>query len=220
MFGDSPLSQARPYRGPTVLQTPSACGAKEWNVNMVNDVEMVVLADRNGRPAGSAPKASIHTSNTPLHFAFSCFLLDERGKLLVTRRALSKKTWPGVWTNSFCGHPAPGETTLEAVERRNCQELGCEPGSLHGISAILPDFSYRAVDSSGIVENEICPVFVAHLKPGAALDPHPHEVDSHVWIDPEALIAAVNATPFAFSPWLVEELADTRLQEAILQKRA
>ena len=72
--------------------------------------ELVVLASAEGEPIGTAPKAEVHTTDTPLHFAFSAWLTCG-GKVLVTRRALSKRTWPGVWTNAFCGHPAPGEET-------------------------------------------------------------------------------------------------------------
>ena len=60
---------------------------------MYDDVELVVLASEDGARVGTAPKATVHTADTPLHFAFSCYLLDDEGRLLVTRRALSKTTW-------------------------------------------------------------------------------------------------------------------------------
>src|SRR5699024_7430315 len=91
--------------------------------------------------------------------AFSAWLVRD-GKLLLTRRALTKQTWPGVWTNSFCGHPAPGESNADAVYRRAVVELGIDPSDLSAPEVVLPDFAYRAVDSSGIVENEICPVLL------------------------------------------------------------
>ena len=159
--------------------------------------ELVVLLDEQGTAIGTADKASVHDEQTPLHLAFSCHVSDRSGRVLVTRRALGKKTWPGVWTNSFCGHPGPGEDLVEAIRRRARQELGLRLGE---ITVALPDFRYRAVDASGIVENEICPVYtaVADADPVPAAD----EVAEWAWVDPAELRAAVAATPFAFSPWL------------------
>lgn len=173
--------------------------------------ELVVLAGSDGLPAGTADKAAVHTMDTPLHFAFSAWVLRE-GKVLVTRRALSKKTWPGVWTNAFCGHPAPGEENAAAVIRRAHFELGL---AISEVREVLPDFSYRAVDSSGIVEHEICPVFLVELAPGVEPQPNPDEVDSYEWVEPAELIRAAEATPFAFSPWMVEELAEAPLRQVL-----
>ncbi|RLP67551.1 isopentenyl-diphosphate Delta-isomerase [Mycetocola reblochoni] len=163
--------------------------------------EMVVLLDESGAPAGTALKAEVHTSNTPLHLAFSCYLLDRTGRLLVTRRALTKRTWPGVWTNSFCRHPGPGENNADAVRRRAGQELGT---SIEAVTERLPDFRYRAVDASGTVEHELCPVFTAIVDRDIA--PSVDEIMDWDWVDPEALQTAVESAPFAFSPWLREQL--------------
>ena len=178
--------------------------------------ELVVLADNKGLPAGTADKATIHTTETPLHFAFSAYLLDDAGRVLLSRRALSKLTWPGVWTNSYCGHPGPGESNEAAVVRRGLEEMGIPAAALGEVETVLPEFRYRAVDSSGIVENEICPVFVVRISDPALLNPNPGEIDSHDWAAPQQLFDAVDAAPFAFSPWLVEELADPRLRERLL----
>lgn len=159
--------------------------------------ELVVLAD-----GSTAPKESVHHADTPLHHAFSCWVTCG-DQVLLTRRALSKQTWPGVWTNSFCGHPAPGETHADAVVRRAAFELGI--GKLESVEMVLPDFAYRAQDSSGIVENELCPVFLARVDT-PELAPNPDEVDSFAWVEWDAVRAAVAATPFAFSPWMVLEL--------------
>lgn len=162
--------------------------------------EMVVLLDESGAPVGTTPKATVHGRDTPLHLAFSCHVLDGDGRVLVTRRALSKLTWPGVWTNSFCGHPGPGEDMVDAVRRRAADELGLE---LVDIELVDPDFRYRAVDASGIVENEICPIYTARPAPGTVPQPRPGEVMDHAWLEPAQLRAAIEAVPFALSPWLV-----------------
>ena len=79
--------------------------------------EHVILLDKQDKPSGMLEKYAAHTLDTPLHLAFSCWLFNEQGQLLVTRRSLGKKAWPGVWTNSVCGHPQTGETFEQAVER-------------------------------------------------------------------------------------------------------
>lgn len=159
--------------------------------------ELVVLLNDAGEPIGEAEKFSVHGLSTPLHLAFSCHVYDSAGRVLVTRRALSKLTWPGVWTNSFCGHPFPGESLTDAIIRRAALELGI---TVTDLEVVLPDFRYRAVDASGIVENEICPVYRAVTTD--VVQPNPEEVSEFAWLDPHALRGAVTAAPFAFSPWL------------------
>ncbi|MGA4669920.1 isopentenyl-diphosphate Delta-isomerase [Propionibacteriaceae bacterium Y1923] len=159
--------------------------------------EVVILVGPDGADAGTAPKSTVHTDRTPLHRAFSCYVFNEEGQVLITRRALSKLTWPGVWTNSVCGHPAPGETAARAIQRRMRLELGA---GVAGVEAVLPDFRYQAVDASGVMENEVCPVHIAHLL--GTLAPHPGEVAEWAWVDPGQLVTAVAATPMVFSPWV------------------
>ncbi|TFD03539.1 MULTISPECIES: isopentenyl-diphosphate Delta-isomerase [unclassified Cryobacterium] len=159
--------------------------------------EHVILLDDEGRHIGTAPKHSIHGSDTVLHLAFSCYVLNPLGEVLVTRRALTKKAWPGVWTNSFCGHPLPTEPLTQAVTRRAGFELGLE---LDHIDLALPQFRYRATDSNGIVENEICPVYLATTV--AEPTPNPDEVAEYAWTRPADLYRAVTDAPWAFSPWM------------------
>jgi isopentenyl-diphosphate delta-isomerase len=168
---------------------------------MATDPEQVVLLDDDGRVVGAADKATVHTTQTPLHLAFSCHVFDREGQLLVTRRALSKATWAGVWTNSFCGHPTPGESVEDAIARRASVELGI---AVSDLKLVLPDFRYRAIDASGIVENEICPVYRAVSTD--AVHANPDEVSEWEWVDPTSLTAAASAAPYAFSPWLVWQL--------------
>ncbi|MFO6452233.1 MULTISPECIES: isopentenyl-diphosphate Delta-isomerase [unclassified Aeromicrobium] len=164
--------------------------------------DLVVLLDDDHRPIGTAPRHGVHGTDTPLHLAFSCYLVDGEGRVLLTRRALGKRSWPGVWTNSFCGHPRPGEDVVDAVSRHGRGELGLEP---EAIRPVLPDFAYRAVDASGVVENEVCPVFVARAT--AAVKPHPDEVEEHRWVHVSDLRETVRVAPWALSPWLVEQAA-------------
>jgi isopentenyl-diphosphate delta-isomerase len=163
--------------------------------------ELVVLLDEEHQRVGVADKATVHTRETPLHLAFSCYVLDAGGRVLITRRALGKTTWPGVWTNSCCGHPGPDEDLDTAVRRRVGQELGMR---VSGVRPALPDFRYRAVSAEGIVENEFCPVFWARAEEGP--DPDPSEVAEYAWAEWADLVAVVERTPWLLSPWAVEQI--------------
>lgn len=165
------------------------------------DLDHVVLVDDRGRYLGSAPRVSVHGPDTPLHQAFSLYLFDEQDRVLLTRRALDKVTWPGVWTNACCGHPRPGEGLAVAVRRRLREELGLEVADLR---MVLPDFRYRAVDASGVVENELCPVLVGRAV--GDLGPDPAEVCQHAWVEWPDLVAAVRATPEVYSPWSARQV--------------
>jgi isopentenyl-diphosphate Delta-isomerase len=165
--------------------------------------ESVVLLDEEGRAIGTADKRTVHHADTPLHLAFSCYLFDADGSILITRRALHKATWPGVWTNSCCGHPAPGEQLEDAVRRRVEQELGVR---VEGLRLLLPRFRYRAVMDDGVVEHEMCPVFVATT--GDEVRPDPAEVEQVRWEPWDAFRAAVLDGSREISPWCREQVAE------------
>lgn len=164
--------------------------------------EEVVLLDEEGRAVGTADKRSVHHADTPLHLAFSCYLFDGEGSVLVTRRALHKPTWPGVWTNGCCGHPAPGELLEDAVRRRIHQELGVR---VEGLRLLLPRFRYRAVMADGTVEHEMCPVFAATT--ADTVRPDPAEVDEARWEPWEDFRAGVLGGTRDVSPWCREQVA-------------
>jgi isopentenyl-diphosphate delta-isomerase len=161
----------------------------------------VVLLDEAGRSVGTADKRTVHDRATPLHLAFSCYVFDRGGALLVTRRALHKPTWPGVWTNSVCGHPAPGEDLAAAVRRRAADELGI---GLVDVRLVLPAFRYRAVMADGTVENEMCPVFAARTDD--AVSPAAEEVDDVEWVDWPEFRQAVLEGRRDVSPWCVDQV--------------
>jgi len=169
----------------------------------VTGEELVVLLAEDGTPIGTAPKADVHHRDTPLHLAFSCYLFDADGRLLLTQRAHSKRTWPGVWTNSCCGHPGADESVAEAVGRRVEQELGLRVSDL---TPVLPDFRYRAEMADGTVENEVCPVYVARCD-ASALAPDPDEVAGHEWVRWARFRDDVLAGRREVSPWCVEQVA-------------
>lgn len=181
------------------------------------DIEHVILLDDDGRAIGTAPKSSVHGTDTALHLAFSCHVLNDDGQVLVTRRALGKTAWPGVWSNSFCGHPKPAEPVLSAVRRRAEFELGL---TLTDIELALPLFRYRATDASGVVEHEVCPVYVARTSDEPVLNPL--EVAEAEWVDPRDLAVSLSATPWAFSPWLVLQAQQLHLfeRELVEHRRA
>ena len=172
--------------------------------------ELVVLLDEAGEALGTTAKAGVHHADTPLHLAFSCYGFDADGRMLLTRRSLAKRTWPGVWTNACCGHPTPGEDLEDAVVRRVRRELGVEPRDLR---LVLPEFRYRAVAPDGTVEHEVCPVFVAELP--TMLAPDPDEVLEWAWVAPTAFLELAETAPFLLSPWSVLQAAEFRRGSAL-----
>ena len=163
--------------------------------------ELVVLLDEAGNAIGAADKAEVHGTDTPLHLAFSVYVFDDDGRFLLTQRAIAKPTFGGVWTNSCCGHPAPGEPIADAVVRRTEQELGL---ALRDLKLLLPTFRYRAVGDNGIVENEMCPVFVATASGDP--EPDPAEVEAWEWVDWPSFRDDVLSGRREISHWCFEQV--------------
>ncbi len=165
--------------------------------------ELVVLVDETNHVLGSASKAEVHGAVTPLHRAFSFFGFDGDGRFLIQQRSRAKKTWPLVWTNTCCGHPMPDEKNEDAVARRLKFELGIEADS---ILEILPDYRYQATHL-GVMENEICPVFVGRI--GTKFELNSEEVEAVDWIDFHDFVTRLkdpeDSTYAHFSVWCREE---------------
>jgi isopentenyl-diphosphate Delta-isomerase len=168
-------------------------------------VEQVVLLAEDGTAIGVEDKAVVHHADTPLHLAFSSYVFDSAGNTILTRRALHKKTFPGLWTNTCCGHPLPEEDMAEAVLRRLRDELGMKTGEPE---LLLPAFRYRA-EMDGVVENEMCPVF--RVLSDDEPVPNPDEVDSTERVPWADYASGVLDGTRVVSPW-------SRLQVAELVK--
>lgn len=164
--------------------------------------ELIVLLDENLQPIGTAPKLAAHHADTPLHLAFSCYVFNEAGELLITQRAASKKVWPGVWSNSFCGHPMPNDSLEDAILRRGAFEIGLT--DLTNLQKVLSDYRYRTPSYNGIVENEFCPVFIAKTASEPQLNPE--EVSNYRWTTWQALKQAINQDPKVYSYWFKDQL--------------
>ena len=166
-------------------------------------MESVVLLDEAGHASGTADKMAVHHDHTPLHLAFSCYLFNQAGQFLLTRRAEAKLTFPGVWTNTCCGHPQPGEPLSGSVLRRLRDELGIGAATL---TLVLPRFRYQARMDNGMLENELCPVYAAYADELPV--PQPAEVAEARWVDWDEFYAAVQAGRQPVSPWCAMQLAE------------
>ncbi len=166
-------------------------------------MESVVLLNEAGCASGTADKTAVHHAQTPLHLAFSCYLFNEAGQFLLTRRAESKRTWPGVWTNTCCGHPLPDEPMSVSVLRRLREELGVSAAKL---TLVLPRFRYQARMANGVMENEVCPVYAAYtdVRP----DPDPAEVADVTWVEWDEFCQAVRTGRQPVSPWCAMQLSE------------
>lgn len=166
-----------------------------------DSIEYVVLVNDRNEEIGQELKSQVHTNNTPLHRAFSLYVFNTRGELLLQQRSANKKTWPLVWSNSCCGHPLPKETTANAVRRRLGDELGIKADKLWNI---LPNYRYR-FELQGIVENEICPVFVTFTD--QQVDINPDEVEAIRWINWEEFQREATKKNSPYSPWCIEQIS-------------
>ncbi|MDQ3917834.1 MAG: isopentenyl-diphosphate Delta-isomerase [Acidobacteriota bacterium] len=157
-------------------------------------MELLILVDENGDEVGVGEKLQVHREGR-LHRAFSIFVFHPDGRLMLQRRAKSKYHSGGLWSNTCCGHPRPGEGTLEAAHRRLRDEMNfdCE-------LRYLSNFTYRAELDNQLVEWEFDNVFVGTYDQ----DPRPNaaEAEGWRWIDVEELKAMIRQAPGDFTYWL------------------
>lgn len=164
--------------------------------------ERVILVDENDRPNGLGNKLAVHRQGLR-HRGFSVLLFNERGDLLLQRRAAGKYHFGGLWSNACCSHPRIGEDIHGAARRRTREELGVSVPLRK-----LGEFEYRARDAnSGLIEHEYLHIFQGILRESPR--PDPAEVGAWRWMSNSALDRAMRATPHSFTPWF--RLIFTRL---------
>jgi isopentenyl-diphosphate delta-isomerase len=163
------------------------------------EAQLVELVDAEGRPTGSATVEQAHREPGRLHRAFSVFLRDPDGRVLLQQRAEVKTRFPLRWANTCCGHPSPGEAVTVAAARRLAEELG-----LTGIAlAEVGVYSYYAEDpATGRVEYEYDHVLLGDLPVGSVPSPDPDEVAGTRWIPVTALLDEAETDPRSYAPWL------------------
>ena len=161
---------------------------------------LLELVDEQGRTIGTAEKLSAHQAPGRLLRAFSVFLFDAEDRLLIQRRALGKYHSPGVWSNTCCGHPYPGEAPFVAAARRTAEELGVAPSLMREAGTVR----YNHPDPlSGLVEQEYNHLFVGRVT--IALRPDPEEIAETAFVTADGLAALQASAPFsAWFPTVLE----------------
>ncbi len=158
------------------------------------DNEELILVDDQDHEIGYLDKARAHEGEAVLHRAFSLFVFNSRGELLLQKRAEGKRLWPGFWSNSCCSHPRRGETMAIATQRRLRQELGIETGLEY-----IYKFQYQAqFDPSG-AERELCWVFLGQSDQAPRINAL--EIADWRYVAVADLEREMDQRPEDFTPW-------------------
>ncbi|MBI2583072.1 MAG: isopentenyl-diphosphate Delta-isomerase [Candidatus Aenigmarchaeota archaeon] len=166
--------------------------------------ESLVLVDEKDREIGIEEKIKAHKEGK-LHRAFSIFVFNSKGEMLITRRAKSKYHWSGFWSNACCSHPRPGEPLEKAAHRRLKEELGFDCGLKKAF-----DFIYKVKFENGLFEHEFDHVFIGKFdgKPS----PDKEETDGWKWI-PLGELKKEIADSAKYTPWfqiMVKKMQEMR----------
>ncbi len=156
--------------------------------------EQVILVNESDEPIGEMEKMLAHEQGV-LHRAFSVFIFNEKGEVLLQQRALSKYHSPGLWTNTCCSHPRPGETTEQAAHRRLKEEMGFDCMLQHKFS-----FIYKVQFDNGLYEHELDHVYTGVYEEEPSINPD--EVNTFKWIKWEQLLEDVNKNKTDYTFWL------------------
>jgi isopentenyl-diphosphate Delta-isomerase len=156
-------------------------------------LEQVILVNPQDEPIGVMEKMEAHQKGL-LHRAFSVFIFNTKGEMLLQQRAITKYHSGGLWTNTCCSHPAPGESTAAAASRRLQEEMGFQTPLKESFS-----FLYKTPFDNGLTEHEIDHVFIGEYE--AAIEPNPAEVEAYEYRSMDSIKAAIEHTPQLFTSW-------------------
>lgn len=162
------------------------------------DDEPLILVDADDNVIGHMPKAEAHVGDGVLHRAFSIFLFNDAGEVLLQQRAPEKTLWGGFWSNSVCSHPRRGETVTEAARRRLREEI-----DIDAEVTWLYKFEYQAHFNDVGAEHEMCSVFVA--RSNAPVAGNPTEIADFAFVSPDTLDRELAEHPENYTPWLKME---------------
>jgi isopentenyl-diphosphate delta-isomerase len=166
---------------------------------MTRETHLVELVDADGGPIGAMTVDEAHRAPGKLHRAFSVFLRDPSGRVLLQQRAAVKTRFPLRWANTCCGHPLPGESLTVAAGRRLIEEIGVDEVRLTEVGV----YSYYAEDpSTGRVEYEYDHVLLGDVPADPRLRIDPEEVSDVRWVSLEELSAGLSREPRSYAPWL------------------
>lgn len=154
---------------------------------------MVILVDENDNPIGTMPKMEAH-EKAMLHRAFSVFILNANDEVLLQQRANDKYHSAGLWTNTCCSHPHPGEDTLGAARRRLKEEMGMEADL-----QFVFKFMYKAPFENLLTEHEIDHVFIGKTDQLPVINPE--EVASYKYMKPEDIKLDMEQNPQSYTVW-------------------
>lgn len=156
-------------------------------------MEFVILVDENDQPIGQMEKQAAHVM-PHLHRAFSIFIFNSKGELLMQQRALSKYHSPGLWTNTCCSHPCNGETLEQATARRLMEEMGMQC-DMHEVFT----FIYKAPVGLGLIEHEFDHVWFGKSDEEPKINPE--EVASWKYMSLDDLAIDIKAHPELYTEW-------------------
>lgn len=163
-----------------------------------SEAEELILVDENDAETGSMSKAECHDGEGKRHRAFSVFLFNDAGELLIQQRGRQKRLWPGYWSNTCCSHPRKGESMPIATQRRLYDEL-----HLEATLEFVYKFTYEANFGAAGSENELCHVYLGRVD--GEVEPNENEIDAIRYVGAKSLITELGSQSEIFTPWFQME---------------